>query len=216
LRLGGALLMGIGFLLILGPLATVAEVIPLLGSIVGLGAGIAAAILAAGLSLTLIAMAWIWYRPLLGAALLAGVSALAGVFWWKGRHTPQAPPDVQPPVTPDAPEPAPPPPPPGVPEFLTAVDGSPATPTRSRPRTAVDHLKEGISHLRAGDLDTALTALSTAIQKDGELGAAYYFRGVVQSRRREKSAAVKNLQIAARLGHGKAREALTARRIAWQ
>jgi Tfp pilus assembly protein PilF len=83
-------------------------------------------------------------------------------------------------------------------------------------RSAADHLEEGIARLRAGDLETALAALSAAIQKDAELGAAYYFRGVVQSRRKERDAAVKNLQIAARLGHGKAREALTARQIAWQ
>ena len=79
----------------------------------------------------------------------------------------------------------------------------------------MDHLRDGITHLRVGDLESALKALSTAIQKDGELGAAYYFRGVVQSRRKEKSAALKNLQIAARLGHGKAQEALSVRQIAW-
>jgi hypothetical protein len=218
LRLGGTLLMGIGFLLVLGPLATMADVIPILGAVVGLGTGIAAATLATALSLSLIAAAWIWHRPLLGGAILAAVGLLAGLLWWKRPRPAELSAGGRPPAPPGH----------GAARYEAASPhgaASPDTPVPPPPpeksaaataRTAVDHLKEGINHLRAGDLDTALTALSTAIQKDGELGAAYYFRGVVQSRRREKSAAVKNLQIAARLGHGKAREALTARRIAWQ
>jgi hypothetical protein len=203
LRLGGTLVMGIGFLLILGPLAAAADVVPLLGSIVGLGAGVAAAVLAAGLGLSLIAVAWIWHRPLLGGVLLAATGLLVGLLWWQGRRPGKLPLGRRPP------------PPPGADEAHAPADGPPATPAAPQAQTAADHLKEGIAHLRAGDLDTALAILSTAIQKDGELGAAYYFRGVVQSRRQERSAALKNLQIAARLGHGKAREALTARQIAW-
>jgi hypothetical protein len=215
LRLGGALLMGIGFFLVLGPLATAADLIPVIGSIVGLGAGIAAAILAVGLSLVTIALAWIWYRPLLGIGLLAGCGALAALLWWQGRGLASTPADhrtTTPPQDPGDREKTAPPPPPDNPTFLTPVDAPPPFPPT---RTAVDHLNEGIAHLRAEDLDAALTAFSSAIQKDAELGAAYYFRGVVQSHRREKGAAVKNLQIAARLGHGKAREALSTRQIAW-
>lgn len=217
LRVGGAVLMTIGFLLILGPLATLADVIPLLGSLVGLGTGIAAAILAAGLSLTLVAVAWIWYRPLLGGGLLTGAFALVGLLWWRGRGTAKGPLGSHRPAVPRDPQAPPPPPPPGAPDLLTPVEGPGADPAgpMTAPRTAVDHLEAGIAHLRAGDLDAALAAFSTAIQKDEELGAAYYYRGVVQSRRKEQGAAVKNLQIAARLGHGKAREALTARQIAW-
>lgn len=213
LRLGNALLIGIGFALILGPLSTVADLIPLLGTVVGLGAGIAAAILAAGLSLAIIALAWIWYRPLLGLGLLAGCGALAALLWWRQSRPAKAPASIRPPAPPEAfdgqEKTAP---PPESLSFLTPVDAPPPFPP---PRTAVDHLNEGIAHLRAEDLDAALAAFSSAIQKDAELGAAYYFRGVVQSQRREKGAAVKNLQIAARLGHGKAREALSARQIAW-
>ncbi|MDJ0784717.1 MAG: TMEM43 family protein [Desulfosarcinaceae bacterium] len=215
LRLFGALLMGIGFYLILSPLATAADVIPLLGSIVGLGAGIAAALLAAGLSLTLIAVAWVWHRPLLGVALLAGGALLLGLLWWKANRPSRPQQGVQPPAPPregaGASIPIPPPPP----EASAAQIPVEAFPLPQTPLTAVDHLKEGIAHLRAKELEAALAAFSTAIQKDAELGSAYYFRGIVQSRRHEMSAAIKNLQIAARLGHGKAREALSARRIAW-
>jgi hypothetical protein len=209
LRLGGALMMGIGFTLILGPLTSAVDVIPVLGSIVGLGAGIAAALLAVGISLAAIALAWIWYRPLLGLSLLSGCVALGTLGWWRGRRLAQtpAPPENLEDLDTDAP-----PPPPGSPAVLTPVDAFPLFPS---PRTAVDHLNEGIAHLRAEELEAALAAFSAAIQKDAELGAAYYFRGVVQSRRKAKGAAVKNLQIAARLGHGKAREALNARQITW-
>jgi tetratricopeptide (TPR) repeat protein len=216
LRLGGLLLMGIGLALVLGPLATVADVIPLLGSVVGLGNAVAAAILAVGLSLAIIALAWIWYRPVLGLSLLTGCGALAILLWRQGRQRTKTPAHNRATVLPkdleDRDETTPPPPPPDSPTYLTPVDAPPLFPP---PRNAVDHLNEGISHLRAEDLDAALAAFSAAIQKDAELGAAYYFRGLVQSRRREKGAAVKNLQIAARLGHGKAREALSARQIAW-
>jgi tetratricopeptide (TPR) repeat protein len=232
LRLGGTLLMAIGLFLLLRPLATVADVIPLLGSLVGFGAGIAAAILTACLSLTIIAVAWIWHRPLVGALLLAGAAVPMLLLWWKRRSEASVEPafgsipegsEVPPPAPGDDPTRRVPPPPPGtpdrlVPELMMPVDGPPPAPTAATGRTAataVDHLKQGIAHFRAENLDAALTAFSTAIQKDEELGAAYYFRGVVQSRRKEKSAAVKNLQIAARLGHGKAQEALSARQITW-
>jgi tetratricopeptide (TPR) repeat protein len=224
--------MAIGLFLLLRPLATVADVIPLLGSLVGFGAGIAAAILAACLSLTIIAVAWIWHRPLVGALLLAGAAVPMLLLWWKRRSEASVEPafgsipegsEVPPPAPGDDPTRRVPPPPPGtpdrlVPELMMPVDGPPPAPTAATGRTAataVDHLKQGIAHFRAENLDAALTAFSTAIQKDEELGAAYYFRGVVQSRRKEKSAAVKNLQIAARLGHGKAQEALSARQITW-
>lgn len=229
LRLVGALMMAVGFFLLFRPLATVADVIPMLGSLVGLGAGIAAALLAACLSLTIIAVAWIWYRPLVGACLLAGAAVPLALLWWKGRGSMDAAPALSPnEASPENAET--PPPPPGTPELLTPVNGPPPAPpgatgsvaataqaaaTASAAVSAADHLKEGIAHFRADNLDAALAAFSTAIQKDEGLGAAYYFRGVVQSRRKEKSAAVKNLQIAARLGHGKAQEALTARKITW-
>lgn len=217
LRLAGTLLMAGGFFLLFRPLATVADVIPILGSLVGLGAGIAAALLAACLSLVIVAVAWIWYRPLVGACLLAGAALPVLLLWWKGRNRVGGAP-MAPPAGTSNEAPAGPPPPPETHERSAPVDGPPpAPPAASEPAAmnAADHLKEGIAHLRADNLDAALAAFSTAIQKDEGLGAAYYFRGVVQSRRKEKSAAVKNLQIAARLGHGKAREALTARQIAW-
>jgi hypothetical protein len=70
LRLVGFVVMFIGFNLIFKPLSVVADVLPIAGSIVGVGTGIVAFLLAAPLSLITIAVAWIFYRPLIGIPLL--------------------------------------------------------------------------------------------------------------------------------------------------
>lgn len=70
LRLVGFLMMLIGLVLIFRPLSVVADVIPFIGDLVGMGSGVIAFAIAAPLSLLTIAVAWIVYRPLLGVALL--------------------------------------------------------------------------------------------------------------------------------------------------
>jgi hypothetical protein len=61
----GALAMFIGFALILGPLVVVADVVPLIGSILGAGAALVALVATAALAPFIIAIAWLWYRPLI-------------------------------------------------------------------------------------------------------------------------------------------------------
>jgi hypothetical protein len=68
-RLLGFILMLIGLALILRPFSVLADVIPLVGYIVGVGTGMIAAIIAAALSLMTIALAWFVYRPLIGIPL---------------------------------------------------------------------------------------------------------------------------------------------------
>ena len=75
LRAVGFAVMFFGFSFIFKPLAVVADVLPLAGTIVGVGTGIFAFLLAAPLSLITISIAWIFYRPLIGIPLLL----LAGV-----------------------------------------------------------------------------------------------------------------------------------------
>ena len=75
LRVVGFVVMFIGFSLLFKPLSVVADVLPIAGAIVGIGTGIVAFLLAAPLSLITIAVAWIFYRPLIGVPLLI----LAGV-----------------------------------------------------------------------------------------------------------------------------------------
>ncbi|MCK5876538.1 MAG: TMEM43 family protein [Candidatus Marithrix sp.] len=76
LRLAGFIVMFIGLSLIFNVLRTFAAVIPFLASIIGFIGGWVSFIIAAALSIITIAIAWIFYRPLLGIALLI----LAGGF----------------------------------------------------------------------------------------------------------------------------------------
>ena len=75
-RLVGILLMYMGLSMVFRPLSVLADVLPILGDIVGIGTGFVAGILAGICGLTTIAIAWIVYRPVLGVALLALVGGL--------------------------------------------------------------------------------------------------------------------------------------------
>ena len=76
IRLAGFILMFLGLTLILKPLSVMADLLPILGDIVGAGAGFISFLLALMLSLITIGIAWMVYRPLLGIVLLAGAVAL--------------------------------------------------------------------------------------------------------------------------------------------
>lgn len=80
IRLGGFLLMALGFKVLLEPLAVLADVIPFLGTVLRAGTGFVSLLVAFVLSIVTIAFAWIVYRPLLGIALLV----LAGGGWVAG------------------------------------------------------------------------------------------------------------------------------------
>lgn len=79
LRLGGWILMMIGFAMILGPFVVVADALPLMGSLVGAGAALVAFALATPLSLLTVSAAWMVHRPVLGGGLLVSGVALAVV-----------------------------------------------------------------------------------------------------------------------------------------
>lgn len=79
LRAVGFALMFIGFNMVFKPLSVLADVLPILGTIVGAGTGLIAFLLAGILSLITIAIGWIFYRPLLGIILLAAAIGLAVV-----------------------------------------------------------------------------------------------------------------------------------------
>lgn len=81
LRLGGFMAMLIGIMLLFRPLKVLADVLPFAGKIVGAGTGLIAFLLSGIGSLTIIALAWVWYRPLLGVCLL--VVAGVGIYWLK-------------------------------------------------------------------------------------------------------------------------------------
>ena len=80
LRGVGCLVMAIGFGLILRPLVIVADIVPLLGSIMGAGAFLVAMVCTVAVAPLVIGLAWLWYRPLIGIAVLViGVGATWGL-----------------------------------------------------------------------------------------------------------------------------------------
>ena len=76
LRLVGFLFFFAGFSMIFRPFKVMGDVLPLMGRIIGAGAGLIAFLLAAMLSLAVIAVAWVTYRPLIGIPLLILVVGL--------------------------------------------------------------------------------------------------------------------------------------------
>jgi hypothetical protein len=87
LRFLGLMLMFVGLKLILRVIRVLADVVPLFGSIIGAGTGIVAFLLAFCLSLVTISIAWIFYRPLIGAAILAIAAVMAYLAQRKAKAT---------------------------------------------------------------------------------------------------------------------------------
>jgi len=75
LRIVGFIIMLIGFNAVFKVLSVLADVIPFLGNVVGFGTGVVAFMLSVTLTLITMAIAWLFYRPLLGIGLLV----IAGV-----------------------------------------------------------------------------------------------------------------------------------------
>lgn len=89
LRLAGATVMFIGLLLLLRPLEVLADVLPFLGNIIGALNALAAFMVAVILSLVTIAVAWVFYRPVLACCLLA-LAAAVTVWYMRYRKARQA------------------------------------------------------------------------------------------------------------------------------
>lgn len=75
LRAAGVLILWFGFALLAKPLATIGDVVPFLGSVVGFLTGGIAFLLAAGISFVVIAVSWLAFRPVLAFSLLAVAAA---------------------------------------------------------------------------------------------------------------------------------------------
>lgn len=79
LRLIGFMMMFMGLKMVFEPLKVIADVVPFIGSIIGMGTGFVAFVLAAGFSLLTIAIGWVFYRPWIGIPLL--IVAVALLLW---------------------------------------------------------------------------------------------------------------------------------------
>ena len=75
LRFLGFIIMASAFGMIFKPISVLADVVPLFGDIAESGIGIISGLIAFVLSMFIIALAWLWYRPLLGILLLVLMGA---------------------------------------------------------------------------------------------------------------------------------------------
>ena len=86
-RVGGILLLAFGFGLVLGPLSVLADVVPLIGDLVGGAASMVALAAAVAVGSVTIAVAWFASRPLLSVGLIAvGLAVAFGVRRLAGRR----------------------------------------------------------------------------------------------------------------------------------
>lgn len=76
IRFVGFLLMYQGLSSVLKPLSVIGDLVPFVGTIIGMGAGLVAGTVALACALVTIAVAWIFYRPILGILLLAAAAFL--------------------------------------------------------------------------------------------------------------------------------------------
>lgn len=76
LRLVGWFMMYMGIKMILKPLSVLGDVLPFIGNIIEMGTGIIAFFVSAIVALLVIAIAWIFYRPVLGIILLVAAGGL--------------------------------------------------------------------------------------------------------------------------------------------
>jgi Transmembrane protein 43 len=84
-----ALIMFIGFKLILDPIAVIADVVPFIGNLMGAGAALVSFIVTAVVAPVVIAVAWLWYRPMVSIIVIAVGAGLAlGMRMLAGRRTP--------------------------------------------------------------------------------------------------------------------------------
>lgn len=85
LRVAGLFVLVTGFGLILRPLRVLADVIPPIGTVVGMGVGLVSTLLGILLGALVIAVAWFAFRPLLSLAILAGALIIGFGLWRLGR-----------------------------------------------------------------------------------------------------------------------------------
>ena len=84
-RIFGVMLVIVGLKGIFGFLETILKVVPFIANIFGWGVGVVCTILGLVWSLIVIAIAWLFYRPILGITLLVIAGFLTWVFAFKGK-----------------------------------------------------------------------------------------------------------------------------------
>ena len=85
LRIIGIMMVIGGLKGIFGFLTTILKVVPFIAGIFGWGIGVVCTVIGIAWSLIVIALAWLFYRPLLGISLLVLAGFLVWVFAFKGK-----------------------------------------------------------------------------------------------------------------------------------
>lgn len=80
IRLGAFMLMWGGLFMILNPIKVLGDVVPLIGSLLGAGIALVTGIVSLVLGFVAMALAWVFFRPLIGIGLLV----MAGAFFFGG------------------------------------------------------------------------------------------------------------------------------------
>lgn len=90
IRLGGFLLMFFGLQKVFKPFAVLGDVLPVLGNVVGMGTSIVSFFISLPCALVTIAIAWLFYRPVLGIALLVAAGGTIVLFLKKKKAAAKA------------------------------------------------------------------------------------------------------------------------------
>jgi hypothetical protein len=85
LRAAGVVALWIGLMLVVGPLSAIAAFVPILGEMVGAALALVSVVVALALSAVVVGVAWVSFRPVLGAGLLAAAFGLVVVLF-RFRH----------------------------------------------------------------------------------------------------------------------------------
>lgn len=87
IRGAGCVLMFFGFCLILGPLGVLGDLIPIVGDVVRAGVGLVGFLFTVVVAPLIIAVAWLWYRPIVAISLVVvGALCAWGAIWVARLH----------------------------------------------------------------------------------------------------------------------------------
>ena len=202
-RLGGFVLICLGITLTFKAAPETDRASSLYARLAATDTGLSTILIAPGLVLLPIAIAWIMVRPLSGALLLAIaiLLAVAAGFVLKWLSEPSS-------ISEEKIAPA-------RNEIETEVPST-VTSASTKKLSALDWLKKGQEMYKEKNFNGAIDAFASAIYLDSDLTLAYYNRAITYQKAGQSKLAIIDLKSAARLGHKRAQAFLKAKKIVWQ
>ena len=82
--------------MLFAPLSVLASVVPILGRIVGAGAGLVSSLLGGAWSLLVLSLAWLRFRPMIGGIMLAIALVLVSLLMLRSKGKGAVPPPAPP------------------------------------------------------------------------------------------------------------------------